>query len=105
MERRPTGRRPTGRPLAAVTGAVVVAVGGAVACRPGRPTTPGQPGPTVTVTRTIWCQGDPTCRPVQGKRRRQVMDARDGGKGRRQGTETRDGSKWENPLSANALAA
>lgn len=28
---------------------------------------PGQPGPTVTVTRTIWCQGDPTCWPVQGK--------------------------------------
>lgn len=28
-----------------------------------------QPGPavTVTVTRTIWCQGDPTCRPVEGK--------------------------------------
>jgi len=32
-----------------------------------RPTTPGQPQPTVTVTRTIWCQGDPTCWPVQGK--------------------------------------
>lgn len=31
--------------------------------------THGQPGPTVTVTvtRTIWCQGDPTCWPVQGK--------------------------------------
>ncbi|MFI9646205.1 hypothetical protein ACIHAA_07910 [Streptomyces sp. NPDC052040] len=28
---------------------------------------PGEPGPTVTVTRTIWCQGDPTCWPVQGK--------------------------------------
>ncbi|MEV6026925.1 hypothetical protein [Streptomyces sp. NPDC052036] len=28
---------------------------------------PGLPGPTVTVTRTIWCQGDPTCWPVQGK--------------------------------------
>ncbi|MEU6219241.1 hypothetical protein ABZ845_17240 [Streptomyces sp. NPDC047022] len=30
---------------------------------------PGQPNPTVTVTvtRTIWCQGDPTCWPVQGK--------------------------------------
>ena len=26
-----------------------------------------QPGPTVTVTRTIWCKGDPTCWPVQGK--------------------------------------
>ncbi len=31
------------------------------------PGTHGQPGPTVTVTRTIWCQGDPTCWPVQGK--------------------------------------
>ncbi|MHC3473275.1 hypothetical protein ACYF6T_31920 [Streptomyces sp. 7R007] len=34
-------------------------------------TTPtyGQPGPTVTVTvtRTIWCKGDPQCWPVQGK--------------------------------------
>ncbi|MEU6093611.1 hypothetical protein [Streptomyces sp. NPDC047079] len=27
----------------------------------------GQPGPTVTVTKTIWCQGDPTCWPAQGK--------------------------------------
>ncbi|MFJ2301231.1 hypothetical protein [Streptomyces sp. NPDC087787] len=26
-----------------------------------------QPGVTVTVTRTIWCQGDPTCWPVRGK--------------------------------------
>ncbi|MFJ8360114.1 hypothetical protein [Streptomyces sp. NPDC093984] len=35
----------------------------------GHPTGPGRPGPTVTVTvtRTIWCQGDPTCWPVQGK--------------------------------------
>ncbi|MFC3578055.1 hypothetical protein ACFOZ0_33325 [Streptomyces yaanensis] len=31
------------------------------------PVTPGQPRPTVTVTKTIWCQGDPTCWPVQGK--------------------------------------
>jgi hypothetical protein len=31
------------------------------------PTTPGQPRPTVTVTKTIWCQGDPTCWPAQGK--------------------------------------
>lgn len=31
------------------------------------PVTPGGPGPTVTVTKTIWCQGDPTCWPVQGK--------------------------------------
>ncbi|MFF0157774.1 hypothetical protein ACFYRY_09600 [Streptomyces sp. NPDC005263] len=30
---------------------------------------PGQPGPTVTVTvtRTVWCQVDPSCRPVEGK--------------------------------------
>jgi hypothetical protein len=35
----------------------------------GNPAGPGRPGPTVTVTvtRTIWCQGDPTCWPVQGK--------------------------------------
>ncbi|MFF4757163.1 hypothetical protein [Streptomyces sp. NPDC001292] len=26
-----------------------------------------EPGVTVTVTRTIWCQGDPTCWPVRGK--------------------------------------
>ena len=33
-----------------------------------RPPTYGQqPGPTVTVTKTIWCQGDPTCWPAQGK--------------------------------------
>ncbi|MEV5983738.1 hypothetical protein AB0L85_01780 [Streptomyces sp. NPDC052051] len=32
-----------------------------------QPTVPGQPGPTVTVTRTIWCQRDPSCWPVQGK--------------------------------------
>ena len=32
-----------------------------------RPSPPGRPGPTVTVTRTIWCHGDPTCRPVEGK--------------------------------------
>lgn len=28
---------------------------------------PEEPGPTVTVTRTIWCPDDPHCRPVQGK--------------------------------------
>jgi hypothetical protein len=30
---------------------------------------PGQPGPTVTVTvtETIWCERYPTCRPVEGK--------------------------------------
>jgi hypothetical protein len=34
-----------------------------------RPPGGGQPGPTVTVTvtRTIWCKGDPTCWPVEGK--------------------------------------
>ncbi|MEV7321536.1 hypothetical protein [Streptomyces sp. NPDC093970] len=33
-----------------------------------RPPTYGQrPGPTVTVTKTLWCQGDPKCWPVQGK--------------------------------------
>ncbi|MBU6530567.1 hypothetical protein [Streptomyces mayonensis] len=28
---------------------------------------PQRPGPTVTVTRTIWCPDDPHCRPVEGK--------------------------------------
>ncbi|MFG3098122.1 hypothetical protein [Streptomyces sp. NPDC048202] len=30
---------------------------------------PGQPRPTVTVTvtRTLWCENDPSCRPVEGK--------------------------------------
>ncbi|MFG2635755.1 hypothetical protein ACGFX8_17985 [Streptomyces sp. NPDC048362] len=34
-----------------------------------RPPTWGQPRPTVTVTvtRTLWCKGDPTCWPVEGK--------------------------------------
>ncbi|MFF3874163.1 hypothetical protein [Streptomyces sp. NPDC001978] len=32
-----------------------------------RPSGGQQPGPTVTVTRTIWCKGDPTCWPVEGK--------------------------------------
>ncbi|GHA66975.1 lipoprotein [Streptomyces tendae] len=27
----------------------------------------GRPGPTVTVTRTIWCPDDPHCGPVEGK--------------------------------------
>lgn len=42
------------------------AVGGPTYRPPG---THGQPGPTVTVTvtRTIWCHGDPTCWPVPGK--------------------------------------
>lgn len=29
--------------------------------------THGQPGPTVTVTETVWCKGDPTCWPAEGK--------------------------------------
>jgi hypothetical protein len=35
---------------------------------PNNPTN-GQPGPTVTVTvtKTLWCQGDPKCWPVEGK--------------------------------------
>ncbi|MGW3143754.1 MULTISPECIES: hypothetical protein [Streptomyces] len=32
-----------------------------------RPSDGHQPVPTVTVTRTIWCKGDPTCWPVEGK--------------------------------------
>ncbi|MFF6994978.1 hypothetical protein ACFY93_08460 [Streptomyces sp. NPDC008313] len=28
---------------------------------------PGRPAPTVTVTRTVWCEGDPGCGPVEGK--------------------------------------
>ncbi|MDX3362863.1 MULTISPECIES: hypothetical protein [Streptomyces] len=34
-----------------------------------RPSAPGRPDATVTVTatRTIWCHGDPTCWPVEGK--------------------------------------
>ncbi|MEU6574052.1 hypothetical protein [Streptomyces sp. NPDC046805] len=34
-----------------------------------RPPGGGQPGPTVTVTvtRTVWCKGDPQCWPVEGK--------------------------------------
>ncbi|MDQ0990850.1 hypothetical protein [Streptomyces sp. V3I7] len=34
-----------------------------------RPPAGGQPRPTVTVTvtRTIWCETDPSCRPVEGK--------------------------------------
>ncbi|MET9714724.1 hypothetical protein ABZZ46_04825 [Streptomyces rochei] len=31
------------------------------------PTGQRGPGPTVTVTRTIWCPDDPHCRPVEGK--------------------------------------
>ncbi|WP_161166942.1 hypothetical protein [Streptomyces sp. SID5910] len=29
--------------------------------------TQDRPGPTVTVTRTLWCPEDPHCRPVEGK--------------------------------------
>jgi hypothetical protein len=35
--------------------------------RPSAAGRPGRPGPTVTVTRTIWCTVDPSCRPVEGK--------------------------------------
>ncbi|MEV5881171.1 hypothetical protein AB0L74_00240 [Streptomyces sp. NPDC052020] len=34
---------------------------------PAPDSAPGRPGPTVTVTRTLWCQGDPKCLPVEGK--------------------------------------
>ncbi|MGW0815938.1 hypothetical protein ACWD00_22195 [Streptomyces viridiviolaceus] len=36
---------------------------------PAQTPTRGQPGPTVTVTvtRTVWCDAYPNCRPVQGK--------------------------------------
>ncbi len=34
---------------------------------PANRPSPRVPGPTVTVTRTIWCPDDPHCRPVQGK--------------------------------------
>ncbi|MFB7087953.1 hypothetical protein [Streptomyces sp. NPDC056296] len=34
---------------------------------PANRPSPHQPGPTVTVTRTIWCPDDPHCRPVEGK--------------------------------------
>ncbi|MFG2677525.1 hypothetical protein [Streptomyces sp. NPDC048392] len=33
----------------------------------GNRPSPHGPGPTVTVTRTIWCPDDPHCRPVEGK--------------------------------------
>ncbi|MFF4207889.1 hypothetical protein ACFYZE_00685 [Streptomyces sp. NPDC001796] len=70
------GRCVRGDLRATVGGREVFHVSGLGDCRgstpsapAGRPTGPGQPGPTVTVTvtRTIWCQGDPTCWPVQGK--------------------------------------
>ncbi|WP_228753962.1 hypothetical protein [Streptomyces solaniscabiei] len=34
---------------------------------PANRPTQDRPGPTVTVTRTIWCPDDPHCRPVEGK--------------------------------------
>ncbi|MEU0003365.1 hypothetical protein ABZ079_03390 [Streptomyces sp. NPDC006314] len=59
---------------AEVGGRQVFHVGGLGDCdaTPGptyRPPTGGQPRPavTVTVTRTVWCTGDPTCWPVEGK--------------------------------------
>ncbi|MGC9377725.1 hypothetical protein [Streptomyces sp. MH13] len=39
----------------------------ATSAPPANRPSPRQPGPTVTVTRTIWCPDDPHCRPVQGK--------------------------------------
>ncbi len=39
----------------------------ATSAPPAEPDSPRGPGPTVTVTRTIWCPDDPHCRPVQGK--------------------------------------
>ncbi|MEU1405697.1 hypothetical protein ABZ471_25650 [Streptomyces sp. NPDC005728] len=62
---------------ARVAGRQVFHVGGLGDCdaTPKPPYTPpatyrppgGQPTVTVTVTRTLWCKGDPTCWPVQGK--------------------------------------
>ncbi|MEV5876195.1 hypothetical protein AB0L75_18550 [Streptomyces sp. NPDC052101] len=47
---------------------------GDCAARPGPTYSPptyhpggGQPTATVTVTRTVWCKGDPTCWPAEGK--------------------------------------
>ncbi|MFK4149789.1 hypothetical protein [Streptomyces sp. NPDC004065] len=61
-----------GNLTAKVGGRVLFHVSGLGDCgATGGPTRgrPGGPGPTVTVTvtRTLWCQGDPTCWPVQGK--------------------------------------
>ncbi|GAA5203727.1 hypothetical protein [Streptomyces thinghirensis] len=39
----------------------------ATSAPPANRPTQHQPGPTVTVTRTIWCPDDPHCRPVEGK--------------------------------------
>ncbi|MFD4256118.1 hypothetical protein ACFWR9_00380 [Streptomyces sp. NPDC058534] len=39
----------------------------ATSAPPANGPSPQQPGPTVTVTRTIWCPDDPHCRPVEGK--------------------------------------
>ncbi|MFE9097728.1 hypothetical protein [Streptomyces sp. NPDC007264] len=64
------GRCVRGDLRATVGGKEVFHVSGLGNCNaPSTPgyTPPGGPGPTVTVTKTIWCQGDPTCWPVQGK--------------------------------------
>ncbi|WP_030180928.1 hypothetical protein [Streptomyces violaceorubidus] len=39
----------------------------ATSAPPAHRPSPNGPGPTVTVTRTIWCPDDPHCRPVEGK--------------------------------------
>jgi hypothetical protein len=39
----------------------------ATSAPPANRPSPHGPGPTVTVTRTIWCPDDPHCRPVEGK--------------------------------------
>ncbi|CAM5299637.1 Lipoprotein OS=Streptomyces tendae OX=1932 GN=GUR47_09660 PE=4 SV=1 [Streptomyces tendae] len=39
----------------------------ATSAPPANRPSPNGPGPTVTVTRTIWCPDDPHCRPVEGK--------------------------------------
>ncbi len=39
----------------------------ATSAPPANRPSPDRPGPTVTVTRTIWCPDDPHCHPVEGK--------------------------------------
>ncbi|MGW3112603.1 hypothetical protein [Streptomyces sp. NPDC001091] len=61
-----------GNLVAKVGGRQVFRVSGLGNCDATPPATyrpPGQPNPTVTVTvtRTLWCEQDPSCRPVEGK--------------------------------------
>ncbi|MGV9789684.1 hypothetical protein [Streptomyces sp. NPDC003435] len=61
-----------GNLVAKVGGRQVFRVSGLGNCDATPPATyrpPGQPNPTVTVTvtRTLWCENDPSCRPVEGK--------------------------------------